>query len=253
MVKRRIIVLGGGVLLGLGALAYGLDRPAGYGTVVDFRGVIGPPPAAGSREASTERAGYTSAAAGIDSPRWQQARGEVFPTSQSVTDEIGCAIGRQISATATPATVRLLANVAADVRAPFNAAKRFYKRDRPYVGQADTRTCDPRTLGSLGGGGGVLSYAYPSGHAAYGEIWARSMAAAVPQRAAAVAAWGQRLGDNRIVCRVHWPSDVTAGRKLADAVYDRIAAKPAFKADLAAASAELSKSPAAKRCKAKLP
>jgi len=257
MMPRRIAVLAASGLIAVAALGYGLgdglapaaDRPAGYGTRVDFARTLGPPPIPGSPQDAADRAELAGTIAGIGGQRWQQAAAQVFPTSREVTAEISCALGRRISPATTPLTARLLADVAADLRGPVEAAKAFYKRDRPYVGTPDTRTCDPRSLGRLGGrNGGVLTYAYPSGHAAYGRLWARTLAAAVPARTAPLSAWGTRLGDNRIVCRVHWPSDVAAGRRLADAVYLRLAADADFRADLAAARVELARSPVPRDC-----
>jgi acid phosphatase (class A) len=249
MIRRRVLVVGGAALLGVGAITFALDRPAGYGVRVDFRAVMGPPPAPGSAQAVAERVGFARTVAGIGGPRWQQGARQVFPSGPGVMAEIGCAIGRQVSPATTPVTSRMVADAVADLKVPVDAAKAFYKRDRPYVGSADTRTCDPRTLGSLGGKtGGTLSYAYPSGHAAQGRLVALVLGAAVPGRAAVIAAWGERLGDNRITCRVHWPSDVAAGRRLGDAVYARLAVESRFRADVAAARAELAKAPPAKDC-----
>ncbi|MFZ4690371.1 MAG: phosphatase PAP2 family protein [Polymorphobacter sp.] len=249
MISRRLLGVAGLAALGCAALAWGLDRPQAYGANVDFRVVIGPPPAPGSAAATAERAGFARTIAGIDSPAWQAAKAQVFPSSPEVMQQLGCAIGRAISPVATPVTARLLGRVAADVRMPSEAAKAFYKRDRPFVGASDSRTCDPRTLGSIGGtSGGVLSYSYPSGHAATGAIWARTLADVVPARAATISAWGRALGDNRVTCRVHWPSDIVAGRQLGDAVYARLTTLPAFRADIAAARAELARATAATGC-----
>lgn len=247
--QRRLLLLGAIGLAGAGAFAWALERPTGYGAHVNFREILAPPPAAGSPAAIAERAGLARTPAAIDGPRWREAATQVFANSPDVMAQISCAVGRRISPATTPVTARLLDNVRADVRGPSEAAKSFFKRDRPYVGHADSRTCDPRTLGSLGGStGGTLSYAYPSGHAAYGRIWGRTLAAAVPDRAAAMTAWGDRLGDNRVVCRVHWPSDVVAGRRLADAVHARLRTIPAFNADVARARAELARAPPAPGC-----
>ena len=222
------------------------DRPAGYGAVVDFRRVIAPPPAPASAEATAERARLAGSTTAIGTQRWQQASTQVFPASAQVTAQIACALGRQV----TPTTARLLARAGTDVSQSVEPAKSFFKRDRPFVGQSDPRTCDPRSLGGLGGStGGVLSYAYPSGHAAYGELWGKILSAAVPASAASVTAWGRQLGDNRVVCRVHWPSDVAAGRKLANAVYAKLRTNRQFNADLAAARAELAAAPAPRDCK----
>ena len=73
LMRRRVLLIGGAGLMGVAALAYGLDRPAGYGATVDFKAVLGPPPAVGSAEAVAEKAGFAKAAMGIGSARWAQA------------------------------------------------------------------------------------------------------------------------------------------------------------------------------------
>lgn len=247
MMQRRVVIIGGCALLGAAALGYALERPGGYGVTIDYRQLIGPPPVPGSAQAVAERAGIVAAAAGIGGPRWQQASRQVHPSGPEVEAEIDCAAG--VQASLAPVTSRMIGNAVADLSRAVEAPKKAFHRDRPYVGQADTRTCDPRTLGSLGGStGGVLSYSYPSGHAAQGRLVADILGAAIPDRAAALAAWGDRLGDNRVICRVHWPSDVVAGRKLGDAMFTALRANPAFRADMAIARGELAKAPVATGC-----
>lgn len=248
-VNRRLLLIGAIGLAGAGGVAWLVARPAGYGAAVDYVAVLGPPPVAGSATAVAERAAYERAAAGIGGAAWREASRQVFQNSPEVQREIACVIGRHISPATTPVAARLIGNATADLRRDVEAAKDHFARDRPFVGAADPRTCDPRTLGSIGSrSGGTLSYSYPSGHAADGRMWARVLGAAVPDRAAAIAAWGDRLGANRIVCRVHWPSDVAAGRRLADAVYARLGADPRFRSDVAAARVELANAPVARGC-----
>jgi acid phosphatase (class A) len=251
MNRRHALLIGGIAVIGFASMAYGLDKtPAGYGITVNYQAIIGPPPAPGSASAAADRAAIAKTTAGIDGPAWKAAESQLHPSSDTVRDQIACALGRRIAVEATPATARLMYRAATELQVPIFDGKSFYHRDRPYVGNADTRTCDPRSLepGSAETGG-ALSYSYPSGHAAYGELMAKVLGAAVPTRAAPLTAWGRQLGDNRVVCRVHWPSDVAAGRRLADAMFAQLAAKPAFQADVAAARAELAKAPAAANCR----
>jgi acid phosphatase (class A) len=65
------------------------------------------------------------------------------------------------------------------------------------------------------------------------------MAELVPDRAAQLVARGRAFGDSRRVCNVHWLSDVEEGRVVSTAVFARLHAEPAFRADLDAVRAEL--------------
>jgi acid phosphatase (class A) len=251
MTTRRSTLIIGAVaaVLSLGGLAFALEPPQGYGVTLDWQKVLGPPPAAGSPEDKADRAAFARTGAGIGSAAWQAAQAQVFPSSPEVRAELGCALGRNLSDKGTPATLRLLTRQNADLKVAVDAGKDFYKRNRPYVGAADSRTCDVRTLGAIGGAtGGALSYSWPSGHAAQGRLTALTLSAAEPARRAALMRWGDALGANRLVCRVHWASDVAAGRRLADAMFVKLEAAPAWRADLAAAKAELATAPRPTDC-----
>jgi acid phosphatase (class A) len=142
----------------------------------------------------------------------------------------------------------MIANLSADLRPAISASKTVFRRDRPFVGQSDARTCDPRAR--EGRDPDALSFSYPSGHAAFGELWALALSDAVPAARPRILAWGRQLGDDRVVCRVHYPSDVAAGRRLADALFARIKASPRFQADLKAAQSELARVAAPANCPA---
>jgi acid phosphatase (class A) len=226
-------------------------KPAtsGYGAKIDAVAVIGPPPAPGSAADAADRAAVATTAAGIGGPVWAQGKAQLSLRSRGSMRGLACALGRSVSAQATPATSRLLARAHADVSGPAAKAKTHFRRDRPFVGDANQQTCDPRTRDAVKpGSGDVLGFSYPSGHAAYGRMAARVLAQAKPGRRAALQQWGDGMGDNRVACRLHWPSDVAAGRKLADAAFARIKADPAFLADVAAARAELENAPLAIGC-----
>lgn len=123
-------------------------------------------------------------------------------------------------------------------------AKKKFRRDRPFVDDPNQQTSDPRTRDKVAAGSGdLLGFSYPSGHAAQGRIAALILAEAVPARATEIKAWGKAVGENRVACRLHWPSDVSAGRRLADAIHARMRVAPAFAADMAAARAELAEAP----------
>jgi acid phosphatase (class A) len=230
------------LLVVLAQPAAGKEPPAqGYVAPLDYRSVLAPPPAPGSAQATADRAAFARTAAEIGSPRFNYAATQLAPSSKKVMQQLSCAIGRQVSPTTTPLTIAFIKRIRTDIDRPVNAAKSHFARDRPFVGAADPRTCDPRTtVKIMPKAPPKPNYSYPSGHAAIGALFGTVFAAAVPGRAAVVRDWGQEFGDNRLVCRVHWQSDIAAGRKLADAVFARLQADPAFKRDLGAVRAELS-------------
>lgn len=200
-----------------------------------WKTILSAPPAPGSPAGRADRAAYEAAAAAAGGPQWMAATAQLRLDTNEVLGDFACAMGRGITRDGAPATRRLIARLARDSAIEAKAAKTYFRRDRPFVGDPRARTCDTRTVENPD----ALGYSYPSGHATNGRLWARALALAWPASGKPVAAYGRSLGENRIACRVHYPSDIAAGRKLADALFDQIAASSDFRADLAAAKAEL--------------
>ena len=63
-----------------------------------------------------------------------------------------------------------------------------------------------------------------------------------PEHASAVLARGREFGDSRIICGVHFQSDIEAGRYLGSAMVSKLHQNAAFEADLATAKAEVAAS-----------
>ncbi|MBC7386525.1 MAG: phosphatase PAP2 family protein [Cryobacterium sp.] len=112
-----------------------------------------------------------------------------------------------------------LLDTASDAVTPF---KLKYQRMRPY--DAD-RTITPCI--HIPGG----STSYPSGHAAGGRLIAHVFADLFPARGRAFYNQGQKIGANRVLGGVHYPSDVKSGNDIGDQVYDVLQANPQFRSD----------------------
>lgn len=80
---------------------------------------------------------------------------------------------------------------------------------------------------------------YPSGHAAVGATVAILLAEMVPERRAALFAFGWEYGDARVISGVHFPSDVEAGRILGTMLVEMMQQDARFRADLRSAREEL--------------
>jgi hypothetical protein len=128
-----------------------------------------------------------------------------------------------------PRTAALLERAHAAATEPLRAAKARFGRPRPYAADARVHPGAEREE----------SPSYPSGHATRGVLVARVLAELAPapaQRRALLEA-GRQKGYDRVLCGVHYPSDVIAGQRLGDAIADVILADASFRAELDAARA----------------
>jgi acid phosphatase (class A) len=78
-----------------------------------------------------------------------------------------------------------------------------------------------------------------------GFAWGLILSELAPRKAGELMQAGAAIGDSRVICGVHYQSDVEAGRQLGAAMVARLHAEPAFEKDLAAARAELARDHAA--------
>ena len=188
------------------------------------------PPAAGSADFAADEDTYRVTRKLRDTPRWAQAAKDADLTFPNATAVFSCALDLPISEQGTPHLNMLLRRVRADASRANDKPKDHYKRRRPYVAHADA-SCTPKEKHK--------DDAYPSGHASIGWAWALTLAEIAPERADAVYARGYTYGQSRVVCGVHWQSDVEAGRVVGAATVSRLHADPVFAAQLAAARKEI--------------
>lgn len=80
---------------------------------------------------------------------------------------------------------------------------------------------------------------YPSGHSTRGMADALILAELVPDARQALLDRGRRIGFDRVIAGVHFPSDVVAGRVLGQAIARALLADPRFRTAVKAAQAEI--------------
>jgi acid phosphatase (class A) len=129
-----------------------------------------------------------------------------------------------------PALQRLTRRAEDDVRPYVRAAKYRFRRLRPYEIEPRLQPCIDNVQADL---------SYPSGHATYGYAMALLLAAMVPERRAALLARADEFARQRMVCGVHFASDLAAGRTGAEWLVRKLLASPGFARDADAAAAEL--------------
>lgn len=216
-------------------------RPTPYlAKAVDGLSIIGPPPAAGSADLAADQAAIEATRAVLDTPRGAQAVEDVKLFEPGAFRSWSCAAGVEIGPETTPVLTRLLHRSLIDAGTSTNPPKDHYKRDRPFIGNQRRICVAPESLRG--------SASYPSGHSAVGFAWGLILAELVPARADALLIRGREFGDSRVICGVHYPSDIQAGRILGASTVARLHAEPAFIEDLAAAKAEIAGAPPPADC-----
>ena len=199
----------------------------------DSLALLPPPPAPGSAQQAADLDTYRSTRALRDTPRWALAAKDAdlhFPAAAATFE---CALRMPISAQATPHLNMLLRRTLVDAALATYAAKDKYQRQRPFVA-AGGPSCTPAEQAALAKDG-----SYPSGHTAIGWAWALVLTQAAPRHSDALLQRGVAFGESRVICGVHWQSDVEAGRTIGAATVARLQSDATFNAQLALARDEI--------------
>ena len=80
---------------------------------------------------------------------------------------------------------------------------------------------------------------YPSGHALTGYLEAFTLVEMAPEKRGAILERADEYAHNRLVCGVHYPSDIEESRRVALLIFGYMMASPKFQQDLAAAKLEM--------------
>ena len=144
----------------------------------------------------------------------------------------GKAIGPGFRLDRLPQTALLMAMVRSTEKSAADRAKAYFKRPRPWISNPGVHACsrDDEPLSS-----------YPSGHTTMGFSMGAILARLMPERAPQIMARAARYGESRLICEVHFRSDVTAGETLGLVVAERLMEKPSFVRQFGLARAELAR------------
>lgn len=201
-------------------------------TLPDSLALLPPPPAEGSAALALDEEVSRNSLALRGMQRWELARKDAALMFPEAAGTFSCALGIPITENGTPHLYMLMRRTLADAGLSTYGAKNHYRRQRPFMVNA-APICTPAEEAHLRKDG-----SYPSGHTAIGWTWALILSEIAPERADAVLARGRTFGESRIVCNVHWHSDVAEGRFMGAAAVARLHADSAFQAELAAAKNE---------------
>lgn len=138
------------------------------------------------------------------------------------------AVGAFFQSNNLPKTAAFFEKVQLDAETVTDLGKDHFKRPRPY-------TTDP----GLANGKLEKSFSYPSGHSTESMVIALVLADLLPEKHDAILAHARLIGWHRVQIARHYPTDIYAGRVLAQAIVHEMKSNPDFQKDFAGAQAEV--------------
>ena len=195
--------------------------------------LLPPPPVEGSAAAMADLEAYQMTRALKGTARWTQAQADNELKFPQAIHSYSCALGIDITEAGTPHLYTLMRRTLTDAGFSTYGAKQMYQRTRPFA-LLEEESCVPQEEEMLRGDG-----SYPSGHAALGWAWGLVLAELAPEKADALLQRGYEFAESRMVCGVHWRSDVEAGRVMGAATVAKLHSDPVFPAQARLAQAEI--------------
>jgi acid phosphatase (class A) len=194
---------------------------------IDAAQLLPPPPVAGSPAAKAEIAELHAIAASRSPELLEKA---IRDDGDEKPDLFNAALGFDIAA--LPITNKLLSQVEKEEDVDSKIAKSYFHRDRPWIVDASIQTCVPVKPGPA-------ANSYPSGHTSLGFAMGVVLASLMPEKSQVILARSSEFAELRLVCGVHFRSDIVAGQQYGTILALRLMEKPEFRADMEAARAEL--------------
>jgi len=233
------------ILAAIGALALvgpaSAAAPQGYldpASLPDMVKVLPKPPKPGSVEDRQDLKAFKATRALEGSPRWAMAQQDNKGSPDDAFQDFACALGVKLDAASAPVLHAMLARAMTDARNFVDPAKIHYARPRPFL-RLKGDICIPRT-DSL-----AKSGSYPSGHSTASWAWGLILADLAPDRATGILERARAYSESRVVCGVHYPSDIANGRLNGSALFAMLESSPEFRADMEKARAEVAAARAA--------
>jgi acid phosphatase (class A) len=198
----------------------------------DAIALLAPPPLPDSPEQAADLAEVRSICHGAPSNEVSTAMTEKKFSAFTFAPEIG----DFFRADKLPRTEEFFHAVEKDAESVVDNAKDHWKRPRPY-------SIDP----SLAGGKLEKSFSYPSGHSTESMVLGLVLADLFPDQREAILAKARQIGWHRVEIGRHYPTDIYAGRVLAQAIVREMRQDSAFQRDFSAVKAEIAGAPQSAR------
>ncbi len=216
------------LLAGVAAVSL-MREPPHYldGDVAPFVAIFAPPPPRGS---AGERAELDALLA-LQRSRSPAEVAAAQADRKTELTRFAAALGLEPGALARLPHVMRLAHDVEDQERPYvRAAKHHFQRLRPREVEPSIHPCIDDV---------ASDQSYPSGHSTFGWTMGYLLADMLPERSAQLLARSAEYARQRMVCGVHFPSDLEAGQRGAAWLMERMRRNPSFVADRDGAALEL--------------
>lgn len=200
---------------------------------------VPPPPVAGSEADRADKATSDRYRALQGGDRWLLATAHAELRPAYGLPHFDCVLGTRLASAPTPRLTALFDKVLHDANEAAEMVKARSFRARPVDDDPARAACQRLTEPQR------KTPSYPSGSAAVGAAYGEVLAALAPDRATETRRIGHQIAVSRVVCGMHYPTDVAVGESLGRDVAREIVASPGFQADLTETRAELTAARAA--------
>lgn len=173
-----------------------------------FRMELPRPPAAGSEEQKHDEQELLKLQGKRTKKDCARARAEVYVNLAAF---FGGA-GGNLSEAEVKALDPFFAKVRNDADYYIQILKREFPRKRPHLYVAGLSPCVPKEV----------TGAFPSGHATLARLFALILGDFFPERKTALFSRAEQLALDRVISGMHHPTDIEAGKRLADLVYNAL-------------------------------
>ncbi|HEY6766904.1 MAG TPA: phosphatase PAP2 family protein [Candidatus Sulfotelmatobacter sp.] len=188
--------------------------------------ILSPPPARDSATTAAELTELHRIEAARTPAQIAQARTDDHEEDIFLFETV---LGQGFTAEALPITASLSDNVRKEESAAGGLLKKLYHRPRPYQVDSTLHPVCPLNPEPT---------SYPSGHSLSGYLLAFTLVQLVPEKRQQILDRADDYVHNRLICGVHYASDVEASRRVAYAIFGAMEASPDFQRDLADAREE---------------
>jgi acid phosphatase (class A) len=191
---------------------------------VNLRNVVPDPPAPGTAAGRADLEAVIGAQTARTTASITQAQADRKRSIKAFAN----VIGGSFSSGQFPLTTELLDDAVDDARGIMSQSKAIWRRERPFKLDRSIMPCvkEPETA------------SYPSSHATSGYVMGMLLAEMLPEKAGGIRSRAEEFANGRLVCGVHFPTDISAGRRAAEAIVARLKADLQFSKDYAAARSE---------------